>query len=579
MCHPLSTCLVFNWIISISPGFDRDTEIVAVSKYADGTDDIGLLFLAVSLKDTPEEAEAALAPGQQSRPADAIEEWFCREDMLEEAFTTLPHRKACALLYAMNPCSRRTLPDMALSTHSDHYFALYTMWKEEKDNARCQAWVRSVMQQVQRHSVAAYLGDSDFQECSTRYWSGRNGCRLIEVRRKFLFKEIRPGSQALASILVSVSPNLERLTLCPVGQELPKQVIASDLEAGREINTPDYFFKHFLERSTGNRDRPFLQNLKTVRFIPDPDNDSGGYMDLYYQEYDLYGSLNLVRRLPAIDSVRLDAITDPEESSVRPPSRSANYTKIVIRNSSIDYHYLTDAIDSAKRLKEFTFSVGGHASIDGSFRLFYPDAVFGSLLLHRNTLEHLDLDVDGEIPLRESFDPSLGQYFFADDDPGRNEEEYQFEWEEEPEELRKVEQKSAEKGDSPSSCSLRSFVQLKHLSLGIHLLYYFARGICAEQLADGAFSVVDQLPPSLESLCIYGYIKGMKPPLDELPADLFDTEMAKLMAEKDQKLPLLRVIEGIDTTIENAKTIDNLNEQENEVWERESDCEWTDYEY
>lgn len=234
----------FRWIISITPDFDRDTEITAVSMYAEGSDDICLFIHFVSFKHTPEEAEAALAPAQQSRPAGVIEEWFCREDslqnqytnqaranpdghrycaenafiqndadvpkVLEEAFTTLPHRKSFGLWFAMNPCSRRTLPDMALSMQSDHYLALYTVWEEEKDDARCQAWVRNVIQRIQRHSVGGYLGDSDFQERQTRYWAEANGRRLMEIRRKwdptgricgYLDKEDVSGARGLDNVL------------------------------------------------------------------------------------------------------------------------------------------------------------------------------------------------------------------------------------------------------------------------------------------------------------------------------------------------------------------------------------------
>ncbi|KAJ5735025.1 FAD binding domain protein [Penicillium malachiteum] len=188
----------FDWILSITPSFDNDTEIAVISQYAE---------------------EEALRLAQETRPDGAVEEWFCKEDsldeqydnqeranpekhrycaenayikndadvpaVLEEAFTTLPHRKAFALWYPMNPCSRRKLPDMALSLQSDHYFALYTVWEDESDDVRCQAWVKNVMKRVERHSVGAYLGDSDFQARKTKFWADDNAKRLMEIRRKW----------------------------------------------------------------------------------------------------------------------------------------------------------------------------------------------------------------------------------------------------------------------------------------------------------------------------------------------------------------------------------------------------------
>ena len=104
-------------------------------------------------------------------------------DVLEEAFTTMPHKKSQTLWFSMNPTSRKNLPDMALSMHSDHYFASYTIWENEEDDARCKAWVKRVTGNIAKYSDGAYLGDSDFQVRKTKFWSEENGKRLMEVRK------------------------------------------------------------------------------------------------------------------------------------------------------------------------------------------------------------------------------------------------------------------------------------------------------------------------------------------------------------------------------------------------------------
>lgn len=209
----------FDWILKLAPACDTDTEIVGVGQYPPGIDEICILILLVTMKDTPEEAETALRPAQESRPAGSLKEWFCEYDdmskeydnqeaanpaghrycsdnaylrndadvaaVLQDAFLTLPHKKAFTLWYAMNPCSQRQLPDMALSMQSDHYFALYTIWEDESDDTRCMAWVRNVMKSVERHSEGAYLGDSDFQVRQTRFWGQEQGERLMDIRRKW----------------------------------------------------------------------------------------------------------------------------------------------------------------------------------------------------------------------------------------------------------------------------------------------------------------------------------------------------------------------------------------------------------
>jgi hypothetical protein len=37
---------------------------------------------------------------------------------------------------------------------------------------------------VERHSVGAYLGDSDFQVRQTRFWGEEQGQRLMKIRRE-----------------------------------------------------------------------------------------------------------------------------------------------------------------------------------------------------------------------------------------------------------------------------------------------------------------------------------------------------------------------------------------------------------
>jgi hypothetical protein len=107
-------------------------------------------------------------------------------EVLRKAMTTLPEgSKSFTLWFSMSPGSRREMPDMALSMQSDHYMAIYTVWEKEEDDERCREWVRDVMKEVERDSVGAYLGDSDFQVRRTRFWGVEQGERLREVRRKW----------------------------------------------------------------------------------------------------------------------------------------------------------------------------------------------------------------------------------------------------------------------------------------------------------------------------------------------------------------------------------------------------------
>lgn len=207
---------VMNWIINITLDFDSATEIVAVAATPPGIDELCIIPLFVTFQESEEACRAALERANSTRPEGFIVEEpnkqtslakeyrdqananpqghrYCAEngyvknhvdvaEVLKPAFTTLPTKKAFALWYAMAPCSRRELPDMALSMQSDHYFALYTVWKDEVDDDRCQKWVRDIMKTVAPECEGAYLGDSDFQVRQTKYWTDDKARRLMKLR-------------------------------------------------------------------------------------------------------------------------------------------------------------------------------------------------------------------------------------------------------------------------------------------------------------------------------------------------------------------------------------------------------------
>ncbi|KAI0133850.1 FAD binding domain protein [Xylariales sp. AK1849] len=210
---------VLQWVIDISPAADPSIEMVCVSNYAPDGNEIQILAGFTTFQLSKEGAEQALRPLHESRPSNAsievfcdpssLEQEYCKQaaanpenhrycsenayvandadvpSVLETAFTTLPSKKAFSLYFAMNPTSRRSLPDMALSMQSDHYFALYTVWEDAADDERCTSWVHNTMRDVERHGVGSYLGDADFQHRRTRFWSEANGKKLMDVRRKW----------------------------------------------------------------------------------------------------------------------------------------------------------------------------------------------------------------------------------------------------------------------------------------------------------------------------------------------------------------------------------------------------------
>lgn len=205
-------------LLQISPQCDDSIEAVCLAIRPDPSKEIVIMSHFVTFQNTEEDAVASLKIVNDTRPSGSIMEstnrvtslemeydsqcaanpsghrYMCDNayinndadvsEVLRDAFCTMPEgTKTFALWYAMNPCSRRQLPDMALSMQSDHYFALYTVWENQEDDDRCATWVKRIMAGVEKQSVGAYLGDSDFQIRRTKFWGDKEGERLMEIRR------------------------------------------------------------------------------------------------------------------------------------------------------------------------------------------------------------------------------------------------------------------------------------------------------------------------------------------------------------------------------------------------------------
>jgi hypothetical protein len=205
---------------------------------------------------------------------------------------------------------------------------------------------------------------------------------------------------------------------------------------------------------------------------------------------------------------------------------------------------------------------------------FHPERVFRALFAHRASLRQLDLDVEEETRLLDLDSLRYLKYTREEEEheSPRDDPVYLHEWADELEKLR------AEDKSTADVCSLRNFLQLEDLSLGVHILYLYAGGYGGDQLDNGSFSLVDHLPPNLVSLRIYGYKRGMKPRLKGVSQNSLEEQLAKLMAEKDEKLPRLAVVEGIEEPIPNGETIEGSMNKD-KLWKEDEDDGWTVYEY
>ncbi|PYI25222.1 hypothetical protein BP00DRAFT_420722 [Aspergillus indologenus CBS 114.80] len=346
--------------------------------------------------------------------------------------------------------------------------------------------------------------------------------------------------QALAALLITASPQLESLAFYHIG----------------EYDTAASYFCLVTLLRRANRTSiappPYLQNLRKVIFLSDqdsPDND-----ELHYIPESYYHRINLVRRLPALESIAFTLATWNNEAGIPPPPRSANYSEISFTHSMMHEADLCCLIDSAKALRKFTYTIGGRMLPEGGKQTVNVSPLIRSLWRHRHTLEELDLDVEdnvswGEIYGEEGLEPATEELDYE------NDEEYQEAWAEELETL------DVDLEPPPTDISLADFPKLRRLSLGPHTLCFLARGIGPNRWRGESFSrfsLVDCLPRCLEVLRIYGRgEEGDDPWLTRkiCSPDLdVDAELVSMMAEKPGKLPTLTV-EGFSEVIPRGRDV------------------------
>ncbi|OAX82496.1 hypothetical protein ACJ72_03151 [Emergomyces africanus] len=209
----------FSWILQV-PFTDEDgVEAIVVGSYPSGMEEPCLTIALVGFGEDENTVEEGLQKAEKARPPGSLTHSVCTKtnlgelleskakaypqgyrycvdnaflknganvvSVLELAFTTLPTKTSQVFWTGMKPCSRRQLPDMALSLQSDHFFALYAIWSHEGDDSNCKSWAGNVMKTIDTHSVGAYVGEFDFQVRRSKVWGNEQAKTLTEIQRRW----------------------------------------------------------------------------------------------------------------------------------------------------------------------------------------------------------------------------------------------------------------------------------------------------------------------------------------------------------------------------------------------------------
>ncbi|KIL88794.1 hypothetical protein FAVG1_08043 [Fusarium avenaceum] len=300
--------------------------------------------------------------------------------------------------------------------------------------------------------------------------------------------------------------------------------LCENLSVLRIDSFPAITKEYLLRNNYGQINSPALQRLKTLEFFKEEPLDSRLYESVDFLEY-----FRLFGRLPTTKNLIMEGVFDHEVVDLVFPGTS-NIRSIQLSHIEISGWTLSMIIRAPKVLEELKISTGGLWALDpGMFDI--PCKTIGkSLLQHRSTLRILDLDVSfdhGEDRSREEF---------SDQFLSQSEEEY-F----------KLDKESSEvpfwlddiPDDRPYGLtigSLHDFNALTHLSIGISALLG-----PSYETEEPPLRLIDALPPSLEYLCLYGYVKGENKNLD--------SHVEEFMQHKESRFPQLVEVQGVDKTV------------------------------
>lgn len=309
--------------------------------------------------------------------------------------------------------------------------------------------------------------------------------------------------------------------------------------------------------------RPGLRKVKKVEIITGATGhtDEREYALLHYHTY-----FNYICRLPALESVVFDGAGDFEGNTQTLPRRMSTMKKISITHADIPSSALAKILRIPKHLEELTLSFGGLMFIDGGSALVYPRTIGEHLSRHRETLKVLDLDIDYSLD---------GQHEMIEDSDSDQEEDSASQTNPLSSLVRGLERQRVPRSpsDLPSNRkygygltvgSFDDYQAMTHLSIGVKALLGPQNGSGLKE--QPPFRLIDALPPTLEYLCLYGYEKGENTDVDE--------HVDEFMEQKEERLPLLKEVEGVDERIEDSALLYNQDDEDS-LWERpKRDFDW-----
>ncbi|KAH7350722.1 hypothetical protein BKA65DRAFT_582727 [Rhexocercosporidium sp. MPI-PUGE-AT-0058] len=219
------------------------------------------------------------------------------------------------------------------------------------------------------------------------------------------------------------------------------------------------------------------------------------------------------------------------------PSKASAVREIHLKHCEITGTCVSNIINFSTGWGAFTYRFGGRAG-DGGIVEWSSAEIAKSLALHRLTMQLLDLDV--ECQLHGSLENEIqSRIENLKEEEDRAADEDLEEENSETETLNSVDSNESTKKWEEIEDFTKSnpfFPNLTHLRIGISLALRFVE-------LSGKKILAEWLPPSLEELEIVGYKHHDQ------------DEMTEVLQRREDHLPNLKVLKGVDEYIEHAKEL------------------------
>ena len=359
-------------------------------------------------------------------------------------------------------------------------------------------------------------------------------------------------ASAAAALLLSLCRNLTTLQLGEVtsaGTQRPGP--------GPDAHPGGVLERFLLDNNYGRLPAQHLAQLRHVQVGP-------GYTrrrdERNYDRTELLNLLRYVHRLPAVETVDVEAVMEYQAARLLfPPRTSAALRRLRLAHVDVSSGMLGTILRVPHTLEALTISLGGLWHRDGGSPGVSLKTLGKCLLQHRTTLRELDLDVsaalheglpvgDGE-ETEETWD-DLIEDFDGDEDEAfsGNRDEYFLLDEQDSDGPLWTQDLPDTRPYGITIGSLHDFEALTHLSISLRALLGTGKSAMppTRLAVEPPFRLTDALPPHLEALRLYDYRRGDNPDIDD--------HVWELLEKKAERFPGLTTVEGVETTIPSVDT-------------------------